>query len=81
MMIRRLQMGHTPQEQRDVQWQDSLEPITLPDEVITAQDIRRRRNNAVLSPCPQFTHAVDAPASHAVSPDAPLCHEAREGRF
>ena len=68
MMIRRLQMGHTPQEQQDEQRQDSLEPTTLPNEVITAQDIRMRRHNAVLAPCPQFTYTADA-VSHAVSSD------------
>jgi hypothetical protein len=32
MMIRRLRMGHTPQEQREKQRQSNLESITLPNE-------------------------------------------------
>jgi hypothetical protein len=50
MMIRRLRMGHTPQEQRKEQRQDSLESTTLPNE--RAEDA--------------FSSAPDASASHAV---------------
>jgi hypothetical protein len=79
MMIHRLQMRQTPHVQRNERLQDCPDPITLPNEAITAQDIRRRCHNAVLAPCSHLTNASDVSASHAVSSDDSLATKRDEG--